>query len=475
MKSVIVIGGGPSGLAAAEAALQNGAEVILLDAGERLGGQFWRHPPDDIPVDRTLQHNWRRFTELNQLIRSHPAARVVTEAQVWAIDHDQHGAPRVHAAIGPADAADRHQATFSADSLIIATGAHDHTLPFPGWDLPGVFTGGAAQSLVKSERVAVGKRAVVAGAGPFLLPVAASLARIGSQVLGVYEASRVGRLASGWLPNAPWLIGKGPEFAGYLARLARHRIPYRIGHAVVRAHGRDAVEGVTIAKVDRHWRPVPGTERDLEADAVCVSHGFTPRLELAIAAGCKITTDRFVEVDHGQRTSQSGVFAVGETTGIGGSDLALIEGRIAGHLAAGGELDDPALKEVRVRQRRLEHLARSVRIGHAPGSRWTEWLTEDTVMCRCEEVSYAQLRSVLDGTTSSGLRSIKLTSRAGLGPCQGRMCGRAIEHIVTAGGTRPVTDGVMIDRRPIAAPIRFSELAEGESAITTDQEASRNE
>ena len=473
MRSVIVIGGGPSGLAAAEAVLNYGAEVIVLEAGPRLGGQFWRHPAENVPIDRSLQHNWARFTTMRSMIIGHSDARVITDAQVWAIDHDQHGTPLVHAAIGPADGAEREQATFSAEALIIATGAHDLTLPFPGWDLPGVFTGGAAQSLVKSEGVAVGRRIVVAGAGPFLLPVAASLARLGSRVLGVFEASRTRQLASGWLPNAPWLVGKTPELGGYLGGMIRNRIPYRTGQAVIRAHGRDAVEAVTIAKIDHGWRPIPGTEKQLDVDAICVSHGFTPRLELAVAAGCRITTDRFVEVDQGQRTSRPGVFAVGETTGIGGSDLALVEGRIAGHLAAGGTLDDPALSPARSDKRRLEHLARSVRIGHAQGSGWTDWLTDDTVLCRCEEVSYGQLRTVLHGTGSHGLRSVKLSSRVGLGPCQGRICGPAVEHIVTAGGTRPVTDGVVIDRRPIAAPIRFSELAAGEdsqSAMTRRQQ-----
>jgi NADPH-dependent 2,4-dienoyl-CoA reductase/sulfur reductase-like enzyme len=459
-----VIGGGPAGLAAAEAALSGGAEVILLEAGQRLGGQFWRHPPDDVAVDTTLQHNWARFTALRDTVRTHSRSRVITGAQVWAID-DSAGAPQVHIAVGPADAADRDQQQIRGDALIIATGAHDHTLPFPGWDLPGVFTGGAAQSLVKSEAVAVGRRVLVAGAGPFLLPVAASLARVGSEVAGIHEASGIRQLATGWLPNAPWLVGKSGELGGYVAGLVRRRIPYHTGSAVVRAHGTDAVEGVTVARVDRDWRPIPGTQRELAVDAVCVSHGFTPRLELAIAAGCRIRPDRFVEVDDGLRTSRRNVFAAGETTGIGGSDLALVEGRIAGHLAAGGSLTDPALRASLRTRTRLDHLARSVRIGHAVGRGWTDWLTDDTVLCRCEEVSYGALRTVLAGTGSPdtgayGLRSVKLSSRVGLGPCQGRICGRAVEHIVTDGGRRPVSDGVLFDRRPIAAPIRFGELAD---------------
>ncbi|QGN33846.1 FAD/NAD(P)-binding oxidoreductase [Microlunatus sp. Gsoil 973] len=457
-RTVIIIGGGPAGLAAAAAALDRGARVTLLEAAARLGGQFWRHPAERSATDTGLQHGWQTFLELSDRISSDPSATVIAEAQVWAIDHGQHG-PQVQAAVGPADGPGRQMITVRGDALIIATGAHDRTLPFPGWDLPGVFTGGAAQAMAKAEGVAVGKRVVVAGAGPFLLPVATSLTAAGANVVGVFESATSRAIASGWLPRSPWLAPKVPELAGYLGRLARGRIPYRTGRAIVRAHGDETVTGVTVSRIDVNWRPVPGTAEYLEADAVCVTHGFTPRLELAIAAGCVISPARFVTVDDAQQTSVTDVYAAGETTGIGGSDVALAEGRIAGHVAAGGAVTDRVLGPARRRRATLRHLSAAIRDGHRIGSSWTSWLTQDTVICRCEEVRYGRLRSILEATGTDGLRPAKLTTRIGLGPCQGRVCGRTVEELMSGAGDLARTDGVIIDRRPIAVPIRVAELA----------------
>lgn len=463
-RRVIIIGGGPAGLAAANAALHRGAPVTLLEAAPRLGGQFWRHPIDRSTTDTSLQHGWKTFLALADRVTSDPAATVITSAQVWAIDHDQQ-IPRVQVAVGPADGPGREMITVSGDALIIATGAHDRTLPFPGWDLPGVVTGGAAQAMAKAEAVAVGKQVVVAGSGPFLLPVAAALTAVGARVVAIYEASTPRSVAAGWLPHSPWLAPKAPELGSYVARLARHRVPYRTGRAVVRAHGVDGISGVTVSRIDRDWRPIPGTAEYLDADAVCVSHGFTPRLELAIAAGCAIGADRFVTVDAGQQSSVPDVYCAGETTGIGGADVALVEGRIAGHVAAGGALSDPELRSAVRRRRTLRRLAAAVRDGHRIGRGWTSWLTDDTVVCRCEEVSYGSLRAILAATQSNGLRSVKLTSRVGLGPCQGRICGRTVEELMAGSDDLTNADGVIIDRRPIVAPVRFSELAAAPTSL----------
>lgn len=467
MAEVLVIGAGPAGLAAASAARAGGATVTLLDAADGLGGQYWRHLPAARPAanERMLHHGWQRFTRMRRELAADPGCTVLTEAQVWAIeppsDDAPDAAPTVHALIGPADAADRAPVVFRPDALVLATGAHDRTLPFPGWDLPGVFTAGAAQALAKGERVAVGDLVVVAGAGPFLLPVAQSLTATGAKVLGVYEANRARRLATGWLPR-PWrLLGaakKGGELAGYVAHHVRGRIPYRLGRAVVAAHGEDRVEAVTIASLDSDWRPIPGTEQRIAADAVCVSHGFTPRLELPIAAGCAITSDRFVVVGTDQRTSVVKVFAAGEITGIGGVDAALAEGAIAGHVAAGGAPGDPAIARAVRDRRTFDDFAARIEAAHGIRPGWTAWLEDDTLVCRCEEVPYGRLRATADQTCATGLRSLKLTTRASLGICQGRICGRTVEQLLGDGFTDAST-GASTDRRPIAAPIRLAELA----------------
>jgi NADPH-dependent 2,4-dienoyl-CoA reductase/sulfur reductase-like enzyme len=473
-RSVLVIGGGPGGLAAAYAALDRGAEVTLLDGSDQLGGQYWRHAPGVESPDLRLQHGWNTFTRLRDALLGDPRCTVLTSAHVWAVEPNRNGAAgppaTVHVLVGPADGTNRDARTFRPDTLVLATGAHDRTLPFPGWDLPGVYTAGAAQAFAKAEGIALGRRVVVAGAGPFLLPVAASLTAIGARVLGVFEASPIRRLAAGWLPR-PWqLLGsvtKAGELGGYVAHQVRARVPYRTGHAVVAAHGDHAVEAVTIARVDSRWSPLPGSERRLEADAVCVSHAFTPRLELPIAAGGRVGTDGFLVVDDDQRCAP-GVYAAGEITGIAGADAAMAEGSIAGHCAAGGSATDAAIR-VSVRDRtRSSQFARRLAAAHGIGSGWRDWLTEPTLVCRCEEVSYGRLCQVSAATPDAGLRSLRLSTRAGLGACQGRICGRTVAELLGRPGST--------DHRPIATPIRLGELAQDQPPInrTTRTEGHRS-
>jgi D-hydroxyproline dehydrogenase subunit alpha len=479
MTEILVIGAGPAGLAAASAARRRGANVTLLDSSDQLGGQFWRHLPGSRPAarERLLHHGWDTFTTLRDGLVADAGCRIIHNAQVWAIEPAVSGAAIVHVIVGAPDGADRESLTFAPDAIVLATGAHDRTLPFPGWDLPGVFTGGAAQALAKGERIAVGQRVVVAGAGPFLLPVAASLAGVGAKVLGVFEANRATALLRGWLPK-PWGLipaaGKALELAGYAAGQLRHRIPYRLGTAVIAAHGTDRVESVTIAALTADWSPVPGTERTIAADAVCVSHGFTPRLELAIAAGCDLTAARFVRVDDTQLTSTPGVYAAGEVTGIGGVDLALAEGQLAGHAAAGGRVSEASVRVASRRREVFRGFAARIEAAHGIRSGWRNWLTDDTIVCRCEEVGYGRLCRSAAGTGAQSLRTLKLATRAGLGICQGRICGRSVEELLAASAPHGVlTDGSISDRRPIAAPLRLGELAT--LAHTTDRTRSTHE
>jgi NADPH-dependent 2,4-dienoyl-CoA reductase/sulfur reductase-like enzyme len=464
MTHVLVIGAGPAGLAAAVHALVAGAEVTVLDAAHDIGGQFWRHLPPERSALReaSLHHGWATFVSLSRTLKRHPSCRILTRAQVWTLDHEGERV-RVHFAVGPADGDSRTMTTITGDALVIATGAHDRTLPFPGWDLPGVFSGGAAQAFAKSERIAIGERVVVAGAGPFLLPVASSLLATGARVAGVYEAAGAGAIARGWGAQIATMVSmphKLLELGGYVAGQLRGRVPYRLASAVVAAHGTDRVESVTIARIGSDWAPIPGTEHVVEADAVAVSHGFVPRLELALAAGCALTPQRFVSVDSMQGTSRPGVYAAGELTGIGGADAALHEGAVAGWAAAGGDPHDRRIVAMRRRVLADRRFGRALEAAHGIRGGWVGWMQDDTVICRCEETTYGRLRTVADVTASRGLRSIKLTTRAGLGPCQGRICGRTVEEVVTGSGARPLLDDASIDRRPLAAILRFSELSQ---------------
>lgn len=472
---VLIVGAGPAGLAAAVSARRAGATVRVLESSDYSGGQYWRHLPAIRPAadESRLHHQWQRYQHLRSAVDADPAITIELTAQVWAIERGDDGVC-VHTAPGQVDGTGRSPQAVTARALILATGAYDRALPVPGWTLPGVFTAGAAQALAKGERVAIGERVLIGGAGPFLLPVARSLRQAGATVVGVYEAAGARRLARHWL-HRPWELSsatsKLTELAEYAGTHLRARIPYRTGWGVVAVNGTDRVASATVARLDDQWRPVAGTQRTVDCDAVCLGHGFTPRLELAIAAGCDLNSDRFVTVDAGQRTSVASVFAAGEITGIGGVDLALAEGEIAGWVAAGGSVSaaevSPALRARAATRRFARRMANAHRIG--PG--WTDWLDPATVICRCEEVDYRTLVALRDATESVGLRSLKLTTRAGLGLCQGRICGRAAEDILSRGN--PVwADGASTDQRPVAAPIRFGELSRATNHIDDDSPSS---
>jgi D-hydroxyproline dehydrogenase subunit alpha len=412
--TVVVIGAGPAGISAARAAAARGKAVMLVDAGPSVGGQYFRQPFDR---PRTL-----------------PGVEHLPSTVVWAIE-----GRRVHLLTGPADGPGRRPRTVDASALVLATGAYDRALPFPGWDTRGVFTAGAAQILAKEQQLPIGRRVLVSGTGPFLLAVTKSLLDVGAEVVGVLEANSPAR----WLRHPFAGRSKVFEAARYAALLARHRIPYRTGMAVVAAHGTGHVHEATVARLDADWNAL-ATKR-VQVDAVCVGYGFTPQLELAVAAGCELA-DGFVKVDIAQQTSVPGVFAAGEITGIGGADLAAAEGTVAGIAAAGGEAPPQALRQVR----QGRQFAVALQDAHPIRPGWQGWLDEGTTICRCERVTYGAMQEAIASRGATGPRAVKLVSRVGLGRCQGRTCLR---------NAADLTGVTFNDRRPIAAPLRLGELA----------------
>ncbi|MEV8631064.1 NAD(P)/FAD-dependent oxidoreductase [Streptosporangium sp. NPDC051023] len=448
-----VIGAGPAGVAGALSACLAGLDVVLIDAATRPGGQYFRHLPRGFGADgqAVLHHGLDRF--LRQWEALVERATVLLGHRVWAVERAGGQAS------GPGDGAlvvrcvegdrDERPRTVVARGLLIATGAHDRPLPFPGWDLPGVLTAGGAQALLKGDLVVAGHRVVVAGTGPFLLPVAAGLAAAGADVRGVYEAnSRFG------LARHPLLAaGRAAEALGYGARLARHRVPYRGRHAVVEAHGGDALTHVTVAKLDADWRPL--ATRTVECDTLAYGYGFVPQLELPVQLGCRTRRDLdgtpVVAVDAGMRTSVPGVYAAGETTGVGGAVLAEAEGRIAGRAAA-ADLGRrvPPLPALSRRAGRLGAFARALLEAYPIRPGWQRWLRGDTLICRCEEVPLSAVRKARE-LGASDARAVKLLARPGMGWCQGRMCAHAVACLAGEDPAAP--------RRPIAQPIRLGTLA----------------
>ncbi len=422
---VAVVGAGPAGIAAAVAAAGAGRKVVLLDASARPGGQVWRHRErHTLPA---VARMW-----LDRLDRS--GASVLCGAQV--VDADS--GPRICA---------EHQGralTVEAQALILATGAQELLLPFPGWTLPGVLGVGGAQALLKAGMDVRGKRVAVAGTGPLLLPVAAALARAGADLRMVAEQAppeEVRRFAAS-LWRTP---GRLMQAAAYRASFLSVR--YRWGTWVRRVAEVGGELIVTYTTGRSSWaEPV---------DLLCTASGLVPSTELARLIGCEVREGRVV-VDDRQQTSVPSCYAAGEPTGNTGMEAALVEGRIAG-LAAAGQGGSGAAGRLMVERAAHRRFALRAAMAFRLRKELRERVEPDTIVCRCEDVAMSAIRP------GWGSRQAKLATRVGMGSCQGRTCGAALEYLV--GMTRDTV-------RVPATPVPIGVLADLASHLDESQGAS---
>ncbi|MCC6262031.1 MAG: FAD-dependent oxidoreductase [Bryobacterales bacterium] len=387
--SVVVVGAGPAGMQAAWAAASSGTKVTLIDANPSLGGQIWRGEQSNSSVGARLFEKIRKSN-----IRFLSGCQVVDAPRPGTLLCSANGEPE----------------WISYDRMVIATGARERFLPFPGWTLPNVYGAGGLQAMVRGGLDLRAKRVVVCGSGPLLLSAAATLREHGAEIpLIAEQAPFVHVLRFAWafrhLPSRVLeAIGLGKRLFG---------AGYRSGCYPVRAQGVDRVQSVTLRNSTQEW--------SVRCDYLACSFGLVPNLELPLLLGCRIDAG-FVAVDDWQETSVPGVYCAGEVAGIGGMDQALAEGEIAG-LAASHAKADPGLRErasPRFQEReRCRRFASALAACFALRPELRSIAAPETIVCRCEDIRMNQI----DGHTS--WREAQLQTYLGMGHCQGRVCGAA--------------------------------------------------
>jgi NADPH-dependent 2,4-dienoyl-CoA reductase/sulfur reductase-like enzyme len=384
---VVVIGAGPAGIAAACAASECGKRVLLVDDNPSAGGQIWRGDHDH----HRIAASWFERIRRAGIDTAYGATVIDADPDIRSITVERPGGSK----------------RLTYETLIVATGARERFLPFPGWTLPNVMGAGGLQALVKTGLPIEKKRVVIAGTGPLLLAVAAYVSKSGARVSMIAEQAprrKLFQFAVSLPPSKLWQAAR--------LQLSLAGVPYRTATWVEAASGTGKLETVNVRS--------SGRSITVPCDYLAMGYGLVPNLEVAMLLGCE-TTNAGVAVDEWQRTNVAGVLCAGEGTGIGGVDKSIVEGKIAGYMAGGQQTKAAALFAARKQARRFAaRLDEAFRIR----SEIKALAAPETIVCRCEDVTYARMRSMADW------RNAKLQTRCGMGPCQGRICGPAAEFLL---------------------------------------------
>lgn len=416
---ILIIGSGPAGLAAACAAAESGRQVTVVDDNATAGGQIWRgqaRKADNKEAAQWLERVKRANIEFIQGARIfHQPAQGVLLAESFKGFYE-----------------------LGYQKLILATGACERFLPFQGWTLPRVFGAGGLQALVKSGMPIEGKKIVIAGSGPLLLAVADYLRKRGARVLFIAEQAKNQQL----LGFAVALITQPGKIAQAIKmKLGLGRIPYLRDCYVVAANAEEYSLRVTLRK--------GANTKEVVCDYLACGFHLVPNTELASLLGCVVENDG-VQVNEYQQTSIAEIYCAGEPTGIGGLELSLVEGEIAG-LAAAGKRD--TIHKLFAKREKLKQFADSLNQAFALRDELKSLVTAETIVCRCEDVAFGRLQKYEEW------RIAKLQTRCGMGPCQGRVCGPAIEFLLNW-----KAESV----RPPVFPARLDSLAQSAGIINIE-------
>ncbi|MFI4987052.1 MAG: FAD-dependent oxidoreductase [Alphaproteobacteria bacterium] len=456
-RTLIVVGAGPAGMAAAIEAVARGCRVTVIDEAALPGGQIYRQSHPALGK--------RELADAGELARKHRLLEGFARA-AGRIDYRPGAAVfalfpsgEVHVAEGGSTEVLR------ADAIVLATGVRELAIPFPGWTTPGVMFAGGAQAILKSQQVLPGREAVVAGCGPLPMVVAAQLLRAGGRVKALatlHPFSRMLRHAGG-LWHGRGIVAEGLRYGWTVVRSGVERLT---GYVPTRVIGRDHVEAVVLARMDGHGRVVAGSEREIACDLLALNYGFVANSELAAMAGVAMRRDAVAggwlpRSDEFGRTSIPGLFVAGDGAGLRGALIAELDGRIVGAAAAAEPRQAEAEwraalgETLRQRRRQLAFQAAVRETLQLPKGAWS-LVSDDTTVCRCENVTLGDIRGAF-GSGHVTLNAVKRNVRAGMGWCGGRTCLHAVAALAELhSGVAPAA---MMTPRPLARPVSFAALA----------------
>jgi NADPH-dependent 2,4-dienoyl-CoA reductase/sulfur reductase-like enzyme len=443
---LVVIGGGPAGLAAAALAARAGVQTVLFDENPGVGGQIYRGiGTTPVRTRAVLGEDYWAGAALAAEAKA-SGATLVTGATVWSLDPDRRVGVSVAGQVR----------LIQAGRVIVATGSMERPFPIPGWTLPGVMTAGAAQTALKAQGLVPAGRTIVAGCGPLLWLLTAQLLRAGAKIEAVLDTTP--RL--NWLKAARYL----PEFAlspywakGLnLVREVKAALPSIAVHRI-EAHGKDRLNEVVFA--------TGAGERRMKADLLLLHQGVVPNVNLAMAAGVahrwnarQLCFEPVVDADFG--TSVPGIAVAGDGAGIAGGTAAVERGRIAALAAVQALKPGAATPNVQALRQALarEEMGRAfIDALYQPAPSFRQPVG-DTIACRCEEVTARQVRDAAD-LGAEGPNQMKAFLSCGMGPCQGRLCGLTITELIAAQRHATPDEVGHYRLRPPVKPITLGELA----------------
>lgn len=461
IRELVIVGAGPAGMQAAIAAASAGVQVILIDSSPLPGGQYYKQLPRPFLSDNQDSHHEHAHQLFSHL--ANPHIEVMTETMVWGIFAGANAGTWQVATYGPTGCFG-----LETKKIILANGAYDRSISFPGWDLPGVITAGAALTMLKHQHFLPGKRILLSGSGPLQMAAAAWLIDSGAEVVAVLESSpNLIKHGIRYLPALTAQTARIREGLGYLRSFIKAKTNYKFGWSITSCSGAGQVQQATFAKLDSRGLPIPGTKETKEVDTVVLGYSLNPNTSLSRMVPCEMEFQHlrggFVpRRNENFETSQPGIYAAGDCAGVGGAPLSEVEGRITGSAIA-HQLGYLSIQEYdAIREKEAGSLAREKRFADVLGDLFS--FTPDlssmagaTIICRCEQISLAEIRAAI-AMGAQTVTDIKNITRSGMGNCQGRTCATLIAGILAKETQRPIQAGGFLATRPPIHPVPLSAL-----------------